>query len=204
MSTDADKEQQETADAIDRALSEACMWVNPVFRFNDRKFRIFRRRISTLEVVWALVSALVTVISLFMLRLLFGDSGPFFILFSPVAIAFWSILAMVFGRKIAFLSPLRRQTGEGTGIWIAMMFTRIITRVSVLFARPVMYNYCTSRAGDPHFNEKRVECIEWVGTSRSPRAPYSPVNQPNQPSQAVLMPRGRTIRNHTMIGDDEL
>lgn len=169
------------------------MWLNPVFRFRNNPIRIFKRRFTVLEVVWAIISAAFTAIVLFLLSLIFGSVGPFFMLFSPIAIIVWSTLALILGRRIAFLSPLRRQTGEGTGTWVVIMFKRIITRVSFMFSRPVMYNYCTSRAGDARMRNQRVECIEWLGTAHSPRSPIIEKNETSDFKPVELVPRGVSV-----------
>jgi|SRR5699024_259242 len=189
---------------ISRAMAEGCMWLNSVFRFKDTPRRLFGKRgprISKLEAFWGIVSGLIVCLSLIGLNRLFGDGGLFFIMWSWMAICLWTFIAMWNGRKIARMSPLRRRTGEGTGVWLWMAIKKGIVRVSFAIQRPVMFSQCMSRAGNSRRDEIVTECVVWLGTSRMPRMPYNydpersydPITREFLSSKVELPPRGRRV-----------
>ena len=185
--------------SVNRATAEGCIWLNDVFRFDNSSGKLFGNkgpRISVLEAFWGTLSAVVVTLVLFGGHNWLGDFGPLYFDWSPLAIIFWSMMAAVFGRRIANMSPLRRRTGEGTGVWIKIQFRKLVIRLSGYVARPVMYNKCISRAGTMDGRPMVVECVEWIGTARAPRMPYD-----HSPSEDVtlnvvnvqLPPRGRLV-----------
>lgn len=178
---------------INRALDFGNVWLNGVFRFSNPVRRLFGNkgpRVSKLEVVWSIICGVLTALILTAGYMLIGDWGPFFILWSPFTILLWSAVAVWQGRRVAHMSPLRSRTNEGTGVWLLIMFKRVITRISFWFARPVQYNQCITNTGYENNDgePKVVECIQWIGTAKCPRAPYN--SDPLSTSKFIsLIPR---------------
>lgn len=189
-----DDEEKAYNEAVARATQYGTMFLNDVFRFNNKNRQLFGTRgprFSSLEVVWAILTALTVFILLLPFYLFL--SGVFWAFELPF-IAIYALAAGFFGRRLANTSPLGKKTGEGTGVWIVIQMRKLLVRISSLPIFPesfqAMHNKCYSIAIDP---PRSVECVEWLGTAMAPRMPYNynpyPEND-DDVNEVDLYPRG--------------
>lgn len=164
--------EESYSDALSRVQSTGTLWLNSVFAFNNGSIWLFRRvRITKIELIWFFLVFFLWMLVGMGLYFLIGDFWPFDVLLMPFIIPIEAfILGWVLGRRFAVMSPLRRRTGENTGVWVLIMMRRIVVRISGMFGGAITYNYCVTKV---HGNGRSdvVQCIEWLGTARVPRAP---------------------------------
>lgn len=199
-------------DQIENAISVGTMWLNPVFRFRDidRPIKFgFLGRTNPLEIFWGTLCALIVAGLLFGFdKMLGGMEWPLGFIYKFPALIAWALIAFVLGRKLAYLSPLRKQTGEGTGTWASLVIRKALRNVSHVVGSPTMYNVYKTCAGNSNREPRDTVCVEWIGSAKSPRAPFllEPQDLPRQDNsydpdmassaQHLFVPRGDAIPAH--------
>lgn len=156
-----------------RAREEGLVWLNSNFRTRMDRIRFNRFiRFHPLEVFWGLSSALLVIVVLGAGYWKFGSDGPLFFVFNPLVIFLYTVLALWNGRKLAHMSPLRRQTDEGTATWLVLQLRRFVFWVSRLVYKNAGSSnlYMTIAATDSGI-PRPLEADEYIGTARAPQSP---------------------------------
>lgn len=102
-------------------MAYQCVWANSMFSKDEGAKRFGGKRgirINREERFWAIVSCLVVVSFLYLFSLVAGDIFFLFFLTEWYFIVGWGIAALIFGRRLAYKSPVSSQTGEGMGDWM--------------------------------------------------------------------------------------
>lgn len=165
--------EEQEAEIIAQARQYGILHLGETFRFDNARRGIFGKRgpkLTALEMVWVVLGYVLGLIFFFFVAVTLGRFLPFFQL---VLVPFWAFLPAVLGLRLANESPLRKKTGEGTGVWLSVKFKAVIVWLSSLPIFPesmrAMRNQCWSDVGK---KPGVVECVEWIGTTRAPRMPY--------------------------------
>lgn len=168
----ADDSQRED-EIISQARQYGILHLGETFRIDNARRGIFGKRgprLTAIEMAWAILGYIFGLVFFFFVAITLGRFLPFFkIYFVPV----WAFFPAVLGLRLANESPLRKKTGEGTGVWIAVKFKALVVWASSLPIFPesmrAMRNKCWTDVGK---KPGPIECVEWIGTTRAPRMPY--------------------------------
>lgn len=188
MASAKDREEMEAKEAFDRANSYAVTWLNDIFRFRDNpsRFLFTGVRLGLLDYVWMVIVLLFSLLLLVGLPSVLGLTDIF--IFSPIITVTLSvILAWFLGRRVAHISPLRRQTGEGTGVWLGQKIKRTVSTTKASMGAGESYNTVSSWVNGELVD---VPAREWLGSMPAPRSPSYSSEDGNETAYVELVPRG--------------
>lgn len=166
-------------EAAQKKLSQAAsqygtVWLNPLFTTsNPVRAVVGNIRISRGEKVWWALIAIFVMFFLLILKSIVGTWGPFYVITNWWAMPIWALLIGYKSRVLANASPLRRETGEGSGTWIKIQLFKVIRRIDKFF-RPnkvqltqvISYKTKGSRDRQPMIAEAEV----YMGTAPLPES----------------------------------
>ena len=190
---------------VDRMVQTGCMWLNSAFRIRVPKTtmggRLFSFRADFNEILWGLFFAFVVVSVQVILWLVFGKSspGPTYLIWSPMAWAFYGVAAFLAGRRMAHISPYRLYSGEGATQWASIVVRKRIGRImSRLGYSDLAYNRVKTSMSDKASHQIRVTWArEWLGIAPAPYAPH--VSDPLRTeihNEIAFRPRGEVYVNN--------
>lgn len=183
-------------EARDRAENYGVIWLNSLFTHKFGKINLGVRMPAD-EGFWTVFSFFIMWGLFYLLSIPFRVAPFLDWLTSPItSFLLAGTCAFLWGRNLAHISPLRRETGEGTSAWLFLQLRGARTRISSLLGiSSAVYNMKETRFKG---RVRRVEAIEWVGTRRARRAPrYDAANELLDPrtgqaySPVYLRDRGR-------------
>lgn len=181
------KKEKSIEDINREALQAGTVWLNPAFSSTNSAVKTSRQlvsflnlRMSTAEKVWAGVGMFVVLILLLISRAIFGTWSVFYLFNSFYFMPFWVIIIGYQAKALANASPLRRETGEGSTIWLKMLLGKFVERVErKIMPNQVQYTQVIVRKGRGRDRTPRVqEAILFQGTAPVPESglrDHSPV-----------------------------
>lgn len=178
---------EKTEGPVSRATDTSSVWLNDVFRFRDSPFRLWKRgpRLSGLDVFFIVLLAVLWNLIWFSVRAVLKTD--LFIFLDPINIILVSLLVGWFGgRRITYISPLRKKTGEGLGPWLNIQAREARARLGhQMGTRQINYykSYVNGEVRD-------VEAVEYIGTMPAPSMPHRDSRTGQSEHDVILYPRG--------------
>lgn len=131
MAKKSQSAQDRERDERDRAAGEnGTIYLNFMFSRPNPVRKVFGNyRISKAERFWWGLSAIFIALFLLILKSFVGVWGPFYIVTNWWSIPLWAVAGGYPLRNLANASPLKRETGESSGVWIKLVFARVLKSV---------------------------------------------------------------------------
>lgn len=165
----SEQQEDEAVKARYRAESNGVVWLNSFFTRSYGRVNV-GIRMSASEAFWSVVAFLGGWLLLYLISLPFTIFSSLNWITSPVTSFILALVgAFLWGRNLAHISSLSRQTGEGTTAWLYLKLKGLKVRLlSLVGISPAVYNIKQTRFRG---RIRDVEAIEWLGTRRARRAP---------------------------------
>lgn len=181
-------------EAYGRVQAYGSLWLNDVFVVRNSRFRLWRKstiRLSLPEMLWiGIITILSALIIFFVTTFLHALPGIGTIVSPFVFLVFAPLLGWFGGRRIARASPYRRYSGEGLGAYLMVQSDKRGTVMGRVIGRRIAVNHCVTFASG---KRETVQCVEWVGTARSPLMPkYHPRGE-HEYMEVELPPRDQPV-----------
>lgn len=192
------KKQRTKEDADADALRRGSVFLNPLFaqsqveKAGRQVARNVAFRISNAEKLWFIAGTIFVALCLLTLRAIFGQWLFFYLFTSWYFLPVWSIVLGYQIRKLANMSPLRRETGEGSKTWLFLVIGRIVARIErKLLPKRVQYTkVIVHKHGGRDREPRAVDGILYLGTAP---VPFSHLGE----REPVLAIAGRRVWDQT-------
>lgn len=177
----SEQDDEEMRQAMDDMIATGCIFLNPVFRIKAPRKRIGRRfslSIEGGEALWGFIAAVIVFSISFGIYVLAGRETPrslvLKLIYSPMAWVVWSGMAFVLGRKLAYVSPFMKKSGEGASAWALVTIRKFVSKLaSKVGLTTAFYNPVLTVMRDPENHSVQVTMAkEWIGLAPAPSAPW--------------------------------